>query len=138
VRLYSGRPTTSLLDSQSFSVTVQETIAAQANKVTTVVTSSNSPTLGALITVTVTGNTGQIGSGKLFYASPETYFDFPANSFRLYSTSVTFSGSNTGTYLDQLLVPSSAFTSTSATDYSFVATYQVVGFNGCQSRRVHQ
>jgi uncharacterized repeat protein (TIGR01451 family) len=127
VRLYSGRPTTNLLDSQSFSVTVQETIAAQANKVTTVVTSSNSPTLGALITVTVTGNTGQIGSGKLFYASPETYFDFPADSFRLYSTSVTFSGGNTGTYLDQLLVPSSAFTSTSATDYSFVATYQVSG-----------
>jgi uncharacterized repeat protein (TIGR01451 family) len=127
VRLYSGRPTTNLLDSQSFSVTVQETIAAQANKVTTVVTSSNSPTLGALITVTVTGNTGQIGSGKLFYASPETYFDFPADSFRLYSTSVTFSGANTGTYLDQLLVPSSAFTSTSATDYSFVATYQVSG-----------
>ena len=127
VQLYSGRPTTNLLDSQSFSVTVQETIAAQANKVTTVVTSSNSPTLGALITVTVTGNTGQIGSGKLFYASPETYFDFPANSFRLYSTSVTFSGGNAGTYLDQLLVPSSAFTSTAATDYSFVATYQVIG-----------
>jgi Bacterial Ig-like domain (group 3)/FG-GAP-like repeat/Domain of unknown function DUF11 len=127
VRLYSGRPTANLLSSQSFSVTVQETIAAQANKVTTVVTSSNSPTLGALITVTVTGNTGQIGSGKLFYASPETYFDFPANSFRLYSTSVTFSGGNTGTYTDQLLVPSSAFTSTSATDYTFVATYLVVG-----------
>src|SRR5882724_4753187 len=113
VRLYSGRPTANLLSSQSFSATVQETIAAQANKVTTVVTSSNSPTLGALITVTVTGNTGQIGSGKLFYASPETYFDFPANSFRLYSTSVTFSGGNTGTYTDQLLVPSSAFTSVS-------------------------
>jgi len=127
VRLYSGRPTANLLSSQSFSVTVQETIAAQANKVTTVVTSSNSPTLGALITVTVTGNTGQIGSGKLFYASPETYFDFPANSFRLYSTSVTFSGGNTGTYTDQLLVPSAAFTSTSATDYTFVATYLVVG-----------
>ena len=127
VRLYSGRPTANLLSSQSFSVTVQETIAAQANKVTTVVTSSNSPTLGALITVTVTGNTGQIGSGKLFYASPETYFDFPANSFRLYSTSVTFSGGNTGMYTDQLLVPSSAFTSTSATDYTFVGTYLVVG-----------
>src|SRR6267154_1580136 len=127
VRLYSGRPTANLLSSQSFSVTVQETIAAQANKVTTVVTSSNSPTRGALITVTVTGNTGQIGSGKLFYASPETYFDFPANSFRLYSTSVTFSGGNTGMYTDQLLVPSSAFTSTSATDYTFVGTYLVVG-----------
>ena len=120
-------PTANLLSSQSFSLTVQETIAAQANKVTTVVTSSDSPTLGALITVTVTGNTGQIGSGKLFYASPETYFDFPANSFRLYSTSVTFSGGNTGTYTDQLLVPPSAFPSTSATDYTFVATYLVVG-----------
>ncbi|HET6929294.1 MAG TPA: Ig-like domain repeat protein [Candidatus Acidoferrum sp.] len=127
VRLYSGPPSTTQLGSQSFSVTVQETIAAQSNKVTTVVTSTNSPTLGALVTVTVTGNTGTIGSAKFFYESPETYFDFPASSFRLYSTSTTFSGGNTGTFTDQLLIPSSAFTSTSATDYTFVATYLAVG-----------
>ena len=127
VHLYSGPPSTTQLGSQSFSVTVQETIAAQSNKVTTVVTSTNSPTLGALVTVTVTGNTGTIGSAKFFYESPETYSDFPASSFRLYSTSTTFSGANTGTYTDQLLIPSSAFTSTSATDYTFVATYLAVG-----------
>ena len=127
VRLYSGPPSSDLLQSQAFSVTVSETIAAQANKVTTVVTSSTDPILGSLITVTVTGSTGTIGNGKLFYASPQTYVDFPANAFRLYSTSVTFSGANTGTYDNQLLVPSSAFSSSSSTNYTFVATYLVAG-----------
>lgn len=127
VALYSGRPSANLVTSQGFSVTVQETIAAQANTVSTVVTSSNDPDLGMLLTVTVTGNTGTIGSAKIFYETPEAYVDFPANVFKLYSTSVTFSGGNTGTYTNQLLVPSSAFTSTSSTGYSFVATYLVVG-----------
>ena len=127
VALYSGQPSSNLVTSQAFSVTVQETIAAQSNTVNTVVTSSNDPDLGMLLTVTVTGSTGTIGSAKVFYETPEAYADFPANVFRLYSTSVTFSGGNTGTYTNRLLIPSSAFTSTSSTAYSFVATYLVVG-----------
>lgn len=127
-RLFNGSPSTGTqLQSQALSLTVQETTAAQANKVTTVVTSTNDPILGSLVTVTVTGNTGTIGSAKTFYASPETYYDFPANVFKLYSTTVTFTGANTGTYVDQLLVPTSAFSSTSATDYTFSATYLVRG-----------
>ena len=101
-------------------------IAAQSNTVNTVVTSSNDPDLGMLLTVTVTGSTGTIGSAKVFYETPEAYADFPANVFRLYSTSVTFSGGNTE-HTNRLLIPSSAFTSTSSTAYSFVATYLVVG-----------
>src|SRR5579862_2040866 len=127
VHLYSGPPSTNLLASQAFSVTVQETIAAQANTVSAVVTSSNDPDLGMLLTVTVTGSTGTIGSAKTFYESPESYIDFPANVFQLYSTSVIFSGGNTGTYTNQLLVPTTAFSSTASTSYSFVSTYRVVG-----------
>ncbi|HEX4786243.1 MAG TPA: Ig-like domain repeat protein [Candidatus Sulfotelmatobacter sp.] len=127
VALYSGRPSSNLVTSQAFSVTVQETIAAQSNTVSTVVTSSNDPDLGTLLMVTVTGSTGTIGSAKVFYETPEAYVDFPADVFKLYSTSVTFSGGNTGTYTNQLLIPPSAFTSTSSTAYSFVATYIVVG-----------
>ena len=127
INLYSGPPSANLISSQAFSVTVQETTAAQANKVTTVVTSSNDPILGAIITVTVTGSTGTIGSANIFYASPQTTFDFPANAFRLHSTSVTFSGGNSGTYANQLLIPTSAFSSSSNTDYTFVSTYQVGG-----------
>ena len=72
VRLYAGPPSANLLQSQAFSVTVEETTAAQANKVTTVVTSTNDPILGSLITVTVTASTGTIGAAKTFYASPQT------------------------------------------------------------------
>jgi hypothetical protein len=108
VGLYSGRPSSSLVVSQAFSVTVQETIAAQSNTASTVVTSSNDPELGMLLTITVTGATGTIGSAKAFYDTPQSDVDFCADVFRLYSTSVTFSGGNTGTYTNQLLVPSGA------------------------------
>jgi len=127
VSLYSGPPATNLLGAQTFSVTIQDTTAALANKVNTVVASSTSPILGSIITLTITGNTGTIGSANVFYHSPATFITWPASSFRLYSMSITFSGGNTGTYTNQLLVPTSAFPSSSATDYSIVATLLVAG-----------
>jgi len=127
VNLYSGPPATNLLGAQTFSVTVQDTTAALANKVNTVVASSTSPILGSIITLTITGNTGTIGSANVFYHSPATFITWPASSFRLYSMSITFSGGNIGTYTNQLLVPTSAFPSSSATDYTIVATLLVVG-----------
>ena len=83
-----------------------DTTAASANKVTSVVASSNNPVLGAIITVTTTGNTGTIGSSNIFYYSPATYFDWPATSFRLYSTNITFASG--GSAANQLLVPVAA------------------------------
>ncbi len=133
INLYSGPSSANLISTQPFSVTVQETTSAQANKVTTVTTSSTDPILGSLITVTVTGSTGTIGSAKVFYASPQTTYDFPANVFTLYSTTVTFSGGNTGTYSGQLLIPSSAFSSASNTNYTFVSTYLVGGMNSAST-----
>ena len=127
VTLFSGPPATNLLQSQAFSLTVSDTISSSNNTVSTVVVSSTSPTLGSIITVTVTGATGTIGAARIFYASPETTVSFPATSFRLVDTSVTFSGANAGTFANQLLIPSSAFSSTATTNYSFTATYLVVG-----------
>ena len=127
VNVYAGPPSANLLQSQAFSVTVLDTTAAQANKVNTVVTSTNDPILGSLIIVTETGQTGTIGSGNTFFADPQTTFDFPADRFRLINTDVTFSGGNSGNYDNQLLIPASAFPSSSNTNYSFAATYQVVG-----------
>src|SRR5258708_10239619 len=124
VNLYSGPPSSNLLGSQSFSVTVVDTTAASANKVTSVVTTSNNPTLGAVVTVTTSGNTGTISSSNIFYYSPATYFDWPASSFRLYSTSISFTTG--GSAANQLLVPTSALPS-SASDYTMVATYLVRG-----------
>ena len=124
VGLYSGPPASNLLGSQSVSVTVQDSTAASANKVTSVVTSSNNPALGAIVTVTTTGNTGVISSANIFYYSPATYFDWPAGSFRLYSTSITFAIG--GSASNQLLVPN-AVLPPSASDYTMVATYLVQG-----------
>src|SRR5215471_17518692 len=125
VGLYSGRPAfNQLLGSQTFSKTVLDTIAAQANKVTSVVASSNNPVLGAIVTVTTTGNTGTIGGSNVFYYSPATYFDWQANTFRLYTTTITFSGGASVT--DQLLLPTAAIPA-SASDYTMVATYVVQG-----------
>jgi uncharacterized repeat protein (TIGR01451 family) len=125
VSLYSGRPTSNLLGSQSFSVTVLDTTAASANKVTSVVASSNNPVLGTIVTVTTTGNTGTIGSSNIFYYSPATYFDWQASSFRLFSTSITFALTNQ-TINNQLLVPAASIPA-SASDYTEVATYLVQG-----------
>ena len=124
VSLYSGPPSTNLLGAQSFSVTVLDTTAASANKVTSVVTSSSSPTLGAIVTVTTSGNTGTISSSNIFYYSPATYFDWPASSFRLYSTNISFAIG--GSAANQLMVPTSALPP-SASDYTMVATYLVQG-----------
>ncbi|HWX55763.1 MAG TPA: hypothetical protein VN176_14340 [Verrucomicrobiae bacterium] len=124
VSLYSGPPASNLLGSQAFSVTVLDTTAASANKVTSVVTTSNNPVLGAIVTVTTTGNTGTISSSNIFYYSPATYFDWPASSFRLYSTSISFASG--GSAANQLLVPTSALPP-SASDYTMVATYLVQG-----------
>lgn len=127
VTLYSGPPTSNPLQSQSFSATVSETISSSNNTVSSVTVSTASPTLGSTVNVTVSGSTGTIGSAKTFYASPQTNVTFPAATFRLINTSVTFSGANTGTVTNQLLVPTSTFSSTASTSYSFVATYLVVG-----------
>jgi len=125
VSLYSGRPTSNLLGAQSFSVTVLDTTAASANKVTSVVASSNNPVLGTIVTVTTTGNTGTIGSSNIFYYSPATYFDWQASSFRLFSTTITFALTNQ-TITNQLLVPAASIPA-SASDYTEVATYLVQG-----------
>jgi uncharacterized repeat protein (TIGR01451 family) len=125
VSLYSGRPTSNLLGSQSFSVTVLDTTAASANKVTSIVASSNNPVLGTIVTATTTGNTGTIGSSNIFYYSPATFFDWQASSFRLFSTSINFAATNQ-TINNQLLVPAASIP-TSASDYTEVATYLVQG-----------
>ena len=72
VRLYSGPPTTNQLQSQSFSVTVADTISSSNNTVSTVVISSTSPTLGSIITVTVTGATARMVPAYARPSSPKT------------------------------------------------------------------
>lgn len=127
VSVYSGPPTTNLLATVSESLTIQETTAASANKVTGITVSAANPSLGSQITVSVVGSTGTMASDKTFYISPQAYYDFPANAFRLTNTSIVFSGNNTGTVTNQLLIPTTTFSSTANTDYTITYTYLVSG-----------
>ena len=125
VRVYPTRPPTGQLASSSFSVTVEDAIQANANKITTTVAGPNPPGLGGLVTVTVTGHTGTIGSQNLLSFTPASELDWIANNYQLMSTTVVLSGSaNAGTYNDRLFInnlPTSSDTNYTV-NYSFRAT----------------
>ncbi len=127
VNVYGTRPPATALASQSFSMTSDETIEAQANKVLTTVVGPNPPTLGGIVTITVTGETGQIGAAKVLSFTPATYIDWPAQSYELLTTSITLTGNNSGTFVDTLLIPPSAITPTKNTGYTAVYTFRAVG-----------
>ena len=108
VKVYSGKPglaTTSELYSCTFSFTkVKETIKANANKVTNVTTTpattSNLP-LGSTFDVTVTGDTGTIGSGSapdsdMMWISPVARSSWPSQAIRLESSVIKFSDTANG------------------------------------------
>lgn len=131
ISVYNGRPTSggTLIASSNFSMTsVVETIQASANKVTVVTSGPNPATLGGTMTMTVTGSTGTIGAAKVLSFTPATYLTWAAKSYELYSSTIQLSGSNTGTYTDQLLLPTSAITSTADTQYTATYLFRAVDF----------
>jgi len=108
VDVYLGPPTGNLLASMTTNdITVFDTIAAGANKVSSGSVSTTTPSVGSTFTVTVDGSTGTIGGSNIFALSPETDPSFPADSFRLIGTTITFSNGGTGTYSDLLQIPTS-------------------------------
>lgn len=80
---------TLLATSADFSLTAAETIAANANKVTTVVTGPNPATLGGIVTITVTGETGTVGGTGTLAFTPATYTAWPANKYEMISSQIT-------------------------------------------------
>ena len=125
--MYSTRPPATELASASFSLTtVEETIAASANQVDSVVISPNPPTLGGLVTVTVSGASGTIGADQTLVFTPAVYLSWNADAFELQSTSITLSGGNTGTSTDRLAitVPNSP-----DTGYTAVYTFRMMFMN---------
>jgi uncharacterized repeat protein (TIGR01451 family) len=131
VRVYGGNPSAGAaqIGSASFSLTpVLETIKANANKVTTVISGPNPATLGGTLTMTVTGETGTLGADKVLAFTPATYTGWAANSYELYQSTITLSGANTGTYANQLLIPPASITSTANTAYEAVYLFRAVNF----------
>jgi uncharacterized repeat protein (TIGR01451 family) len=125
VSLYSTRPDlTSATCGDPFSLTVEETIKAVANKIITSVTGPNPPELGGIMTMTITGETGTIGAAGKFATSPASFLDWPANSYQLVGTQISMSGGNTINASDSLY-----FTglNSSSTNYTIVYTFIATG-----------
>src|SRR5262245_35256719 len=129
VSVFNGPPTSgALLTSQSFSLAaVLGTINASSNKVTSVVVSPSTPTVGGFVTITVTGETGTIGAANVLYFTPAAYSSWRADSLQLIGTQINFLGGNIGIFTDTLLIPPSSIISSANTNYTAVYTFQVVG-----------
>jgi uncharacterized repeat protein (TIGR01451 family) len=84
-------------------VAVEETIAANANKVETVVSMPDIPTAGAPLVVTVTGHTGELGLSRVLSFTPAAYAGWPADALQLVATEIAFSGGNNETWYDWLV-----------------------------------
>ena len=130
VAVYDQKPPATALTSSTFTLTSESTQGANANKVTTTVTGPNPGTLGGIITITVTGQTGTIGGTQIAAYTPAAEASWPADSYKLVSTSITFTGGNTGTYTNQLFF---TFPSSAASDYEAVYTFQATGITTAPS-----
>ncbi|WP_138315119.1 beta strand repeat-containing protein [Rhodoluna limnophila] len=79
---------------------VQRSLAASANKVTSITTSTSTPAMGSTMTVTVIGAPGKVGSGELpdqsiIAMSPASYAAWPTKALRLEGVQITIKGLNT-------------------------------------------
>lgn len=109
---------------------VEETIKANANKVQTVVAGPNPAELGGEMKMTVTGQTGQVGSGPpghpnglgVFVGTPATEPGWRADAYQLVDVVMTFAGK--GTYNDTLVVSG---LNGAIYDYTAVYTFVAVG-----------
>jgi uncharacterized repeat protein (TIGR01451 family) len=119
-----NQPGANIIGSTSFSfVQVEDTLEASANKVNTVVTGPNPAELGGVITITVTGETGTIGSARQMSFSPATYSEWPSNTFELFETKIVFAAS--GAVYDNHL----SFTYPNTTSSNYTATYKFRAVN---------
>ena len=123
IRVYPNRFGSSQLASANFSMTSEDTIQANANKVVTVVTGPNPAELGGIVVMTVSGDTGTIGQGGVLSYSPAAYLNWRADAYELISTRVTLTGGNNGMLIDQLYAIAA---SSGDTAYEAVYTFRAV------------
>lgn len=109
---------------------VDDVIAANPNKVNSVTLNNPTPKLGDLVTVTVQGDPGTIGSGKapdndIMWLSPAPYSNFQTRAVRLESVTLTNTNRKVNTcpttYENTLLVRNAAscFTNAYTAEYRF-------------------
>ena len=116
---------------------VDETIAAVANKIFTQVAGPNPPNLGGIMTITGVGETGTVGAAQIFQLSPAAASDWPADDYKMVDVHVDYwdgtvcpdsdgstpAGAATNTFDNQLIfsTPTTA-NSCYKTTYTFIAT----------------
>lgn len=154
VTVYDGNPNrggTELYSCDFTFTNVRETIKAAANKVQTISVPAANPNLGSLVTIVVTGTTGNPGAGAspdgdVMWVSPAAYSTWPTSALRLESTSIIMdqdgdfsSTSDQVTTTDKLLITGmngNYFSSlpgggtkkvTSATQYRATYNFRVIG-----------
>ena len=114
VSVYDRKPSfpgATQLGTSSHSVTIDNTlIQAATNAVSVIFAGPNPGVIGGVITMTVEGDTGNIGNapgpnGPLSF-TPATYTNWAASAYELFSVNVTLSGGNTGSFDNQLFFAS--------------------------------
>jgi hypothetical protein len=105
VVVYDGNPdSTSATCNQAFAYSTYDTISANPNKVTSVSISPSTPEVGGLLTITVRGNTGRVGSAGVFAYTPAVLASWPADAFELEDVEMTLSGGENRTVRDVLFI----------------------------------
>ncbi|HVU72047.1 MAG TPA: OmpA family protein [Mycobacteriales bacterium] len=146
VTVYQGRPGTSgasvLCTKTSRFASVDETIKAAANKLqaafgdsAAVTVQTSAAQIGGIVTVTVDGSTGTIGSGnagdpRALYMTPTAVSSFPARAFRLVHTSLKISpdGSAPAATTNDILHAGNL--GSSSRPYQAVYTFVITGTTG--------
>lgn len=134
VRIYDRDPAligASQLASQSFSVSIDNTvIQANPNTVSVIFSGPNPGVLGGIITMVVEGDTGTIGcvnppstcagaqAGPLAFTAASLQ-DWRADAYEMIGSNIALTGGNSGSYDNQLYIPVLSASSTT----SYKATY---------------
>lgn len=120
VTVYSANPDLNQATCEEpFSYLTYDTIAARANKVTSIEVSPSEPEFGGLLTITVRGNTGTVGSAGNFAFTPAVLSGWPANAFELEDVEITLRGGENRTVRDTLFLSRIASSSS-----EYVQTYR--------------
>ena len=118
---------------------IDQTIAANANKVNSVSVSTTTPVLGGTVVVTVQGATGTAGSGDaagdkdVMWISPASVASWPTRSLRLESTQIQIKRLGkvvSDTFNDSLIIMQinkNGSNFTSKTLYTSTYTFRVIG-----------
>jgi hypothetical protein len=105
VAVYDGNPElTAATCEQGFSYSTYDTISANPNKVFSVAISPSTPEVGGLLTITVRGNTGRVGSAGVFAYTPAVLASWPADAFELEDVEMTLSGGENRRIRDVLFI----------------------------------